>query len=585
MLSAGVYSVAGNLYTHWQRKREVEGGLKPWVVGVFAALGAGLLGNLGTLKMIIDGLKEFGVGLPYGPGDWYWIPSRVIPAVGEPEPITEFPWFTTIYADLHAHYMALPLTVLALSWALSVVLSKAWKGANRWQVLWSFAFAGIAIGSLRPTNTWDLPTYLALGVVVVVYAIWRFWDAEERKLFSVPDLRAEKIVLILGAAAMLVGFSFAFYQPYAASYLQPYSQVQLWEGSHTPLSSYFVHWGVFLFILVFWMGWETRQWMAKTPLSHLRKLEGAVPYLVVLAVVFVLVLVGLFVVLEVRIHFLVFPLALWAAILMLRPGISEAKRFVLFLVGTALFLTVLVEVVVLSGDIGRMNTVFKFYLQAWLLLSVGSAAAIGWTVGELRAWNWSWRAAWQFGLVLLVTAAALYPLTATAAKISDRMAVEAPVTLDGMTYMQYAEYPDEGGIVQLEEDYQAIRWMQENIPGTPVIVEANTPLYRWGSRYSIYTGLPAVLGWDWHQTQQRGASQTSDIHGRMNAVHQFYRTEDRAETLRFLREYGVELVIVGQVERNYYPGQGLDKFEEFDGDLWQEIYRDRSTVIYQVIGN
>jgi uncharacterized membrane protein len=206
-------------------------------------------------------------------------------------------------------------------------------------------------------------------------------------------------------------------------------------------------------------------------------------------------------------------------------------------------------------------------------------------LADLRGWNWSWKAAWQVGTLLLVSSAALYPISATSAKISDRMAAGAPATLDGMAFMQYAEYPDEGGVVLLEEDYRAIRWMQENIIGTPVIVEANTPLYRWGSRYSIYTGLPTVIGWDWHQTQQRGVAQTSDILGRRNALAEFYTTEDRGSVIRFLWEFNVGYVIVGQLERNYYPGPGLDKFEAFEGDLWQEVYRDGSTVIYQVIGN
>jgi hypothetical protein len=57
-------------------------------------------------------------------GDWYWIPSRAIPG----EPITEFPAFTFLYADLHAHMIALPLTVLALAWAISILLGRwDWK--------------------------------------------------------------------------------------------------------------------------------------------------------------------------------------------------------------------------------------------------------------------------------------------------------------------------------------------------------------------------------------------------------------------------------------------------------------------------
>jgi YYY domain-containing protein len=582
MYFSGVYSAAGNLFSHWRRDRAAEDRLMPWMAGLIAAVTAGLLGNLMTVKMLFS---MFFDGAGYGTANWYWDPSRAIPGLGDVEPITEFPWFTTIYADLHAHFMALPLTVLALGWVLSVVLSKAWRGASRGQVLWSFVFAGVVIGALRPTNTWDLPTYLALGVVALIFSIWRFWEPAEDGLLASLDRNAAKVIVILGAAALLVLMTFILYQPYAASYLQPYGKIRVWDGPHTPLNAYLWHWGLFLFVLVFWMGWETRQWMANTPLSHLRKLERAKTALLVLLAGFVLLLIGLFFVYDVKIHFIALPLALWAAVLLLRSNISNAKRAVLFLVGTAFFLTVFVEVVVLAGDIGRMNTVFKFYLQAWTLFSVSSTLAVGWTIGDLRLWNWGWKSAWLFGLALLVFSAALYPYSATGSKIVDRMSADAPITLDGMAYMQYAEYPDEGGTVVLAEDYRAIRWMQENVQGTPVIVEANAPIYRWGSRYSIYTGLSAVIGWDWHQTQQRGASRTSDIEGRKAAVTEFYTTEDRATVLRFLWEYDVKYVIVGQVERNYYPGPGLEKFEALNGDVWQEVYRDGSTVIYQVIEN
>jgi uncharacterized membrane protein len=186
--------------------------------------------------------------------------------------------------------------------------------------------------------------------------------------------------------------------------------------------------------------------------------------------------------------------------------------------------------------------------------------------------------------VILFVGVALFPLSATQAKINDRISAEAPNTLDGIAYMQTANYSDEGGVVDLSADYEAIRWMQENIAGTPVIVEANTPLYRWGSRFSIYTGLPTVIGWDWHQTQQRGFSPVTEIQTRQQDVRTFYLTDDPVLATEFLAEYEVRYIILGQLEQNYYPGSGMEKFERLDGDLWEEVYRNDLTVIYWVLG-
>jgi uncharacterized membrane protein len=323
--------------------------------------------------------------------------------------------------------------------------------------------------------------------------------------------------------------------------------------------------------------------MATTPLSALRRLEPYRHWIWAGIGLVFLAMAVMALAFKVRIQLVAMPLAVWAAVLLFRPDNSDSKRVVLFLTGTALFLTMLVEVIVLSGDIGRMNTVFKFYLQAWVLFGASSAAAFGWTISQLHRWREGWKMVWWIGLVGLALGALMFPLSATSAKIQDRMSGEAPHTLDGMAYMLTSDYPDEGGVVRLDAEYEAIRWVQENIPGTPVIVEANTPLYRWGGRFSIYTGLPTVLGWDWHQTQQRGFSQVTRIPTRQQAVQLFYLMDDRTITEGFLREYKVEYVILGQLERNYYPGAGLDKFERWEGDLWQEVYRNEQTVIYKVM--
>jgi len=56
------------------------------------------------------------------------------------------------------------------------------------------------------------------------------------------------------------------------------------------------------------------------------------------------------------------------------------------------------------------------------------------------------------------------------------------------------------------------------------------------------------------------------------------------ETARtFLKKYNVRYIVVGQLEQLYYPGQGLEKFEAHNGTLWQEVFRDRQTAIYQVL--
>src|SRR5574339_125088 len=114
------------------------------------------------------------------------------------------------------------------------------------------------------------------------------------------------------------------------------------------------------------------------------------------------------------------PIAAWAGVLLLNPRLTDGKRFVLFLIGTALFITMLVEIAVVQGDIGRQNTIFKFYLQAWLMLAAGTGAALAWTLPAFFKWLPGWRVLWQSGMILLVSGAALFTISGTTGKIRDR---------------------------------------------------------------------------------------------------------------------------------------------------------------------
>jgi len=614
---------------------------KPYLIGFASALGVAVLGNLGTLRMIFKGWEQLGVPggltdstgffirlaglpvgiwnvlfrgaqMPYALGDWYWIPSRAIPAPGDVEPITEFPIFTFLYADLHAHMIAMAIAMLALTWVVAVLMGKA-----RWQSVGagaaSIILGGLAIGALYPTNLSDIYTYLPIGVAALGYALFRYADPGRLSWLPKVGTTVKRLILAGLGMLLLVIVSYGLYLPYRLWYAQPYSSVIPWFGTHTPFWSYFTHWGLFLFVIISWMVWETREWMASTPLSSLRKLERY-NSLIILGVVILFLTCLLF---SIRIPgienmsllsklplgrgaalvWFILTLAAWAGVLLLRPGMPDTKRLILFLVGTGLLITLVVEVVVVRGDIGRMNTVFKFYLQVWLLFAICAAAALGWLLEPVRRWLPGWRISWRVAFGFLVFSAALFTLYGSMAKIKDRWVPTAPHTLDGMAYMPYATYDEtypnvsentpveQRGIkMDLSQDYRAIRWMQSNIQGSPVIVEANSRnLYRWYSRFTIYTGLPSVVGWEWHEQQQRALNAPEWVTKRITDIDQFYTTVDTDATKQFLNLYGVHDIVVGQLEQVTYPGPGLDKFPAFNAILWNEIYRDENTVIYEVI--
>jgi YYY domain-containing protein len=614
---------------------------RPYLAGLAAALGMAVLGNLGTLRMIVKGWEQIGVTggltdatpffsrvagmfnglgdvlfhgahMPYSIGDWYWIPSRAIPAPNDVEPITEFPLFTFLYADLHAHMIAMAIGMLAIAWAVAVLMGKA-----RWQSstagVGAIILGGLAIGALYPTNLSDMYTYLPIGMVALGYSLFRYAEVGWIPWSPRVSITYKRLALAILGAVGLAFFSYELFLPYRLWYVQPYSSVTPWNGTHTPLVSYLTHWGLFLFVIISWMVWETRQWMADTPLSSLRKLErysGVIILLVVLILMACLLLsikipgIDTSSLLQkipigrgASIAWFILPIAAWAGALILRPGQPDAKRLVLFLVGTGLLITLMVEVVVVRGDIGRMNTVFKFYMQVWLLFAVASASALGWLLEPVRRWLPAWRHAWRAAFGFLIFSALLFTFYGSLAKIKDRWVPTAPHTLDGMAYMPYATYyesypnvipntpPDQAGVdMDLSQDYRAIRWMQENIQGSPVIVEANSrDLYRWYSRFTIYTGLPGVVGWEWHQQQQRALLPPEWVTKRITDIKQFYNTVDTDLTRQFLNLYHVRYIVVGQLEEVTYPGQGLDKFPAFNGILWNQVYHDENTTIYEVI--
>ncbi|MFW6183805.1 MAG: DUF2298 domain-containing protein, partial [Chloroflexota bacterium] len=398
----GAFSIAYNLVhtvTHNRQSlisnlQSTNKQLPPYLAGVAATALCILLGNLGEVGVMLgawqragDSAIDTGIGVldtvartvdgalavtiggqdaPIYPGDWFWTATRAINAnPGEAAPITEFPFFTFLYGDLHAHMIALPLTLLALAWAVSLVLrTSVFHQTSDFSkksdvlatpVLW---FTGaLAIGVLRPTNTWDWPTYLLLGSLAVIYAAF---VANDRRL-SLPFLGQA-----LFQVAALAALSTLLFWPFVANYGSGYETLRLWDGSYTHLANYLVIYGLFLFLAGTHLASEFRAWTASWSPEALAKWRPLAPGVLLGLALFVLLLVFL----ALRGYWIapvVLTLTVVAGLLGLRPGLPAARRVILILMSAALGLSLMVEIVVLEGDVGRMNTVFKFYMQVWVM--------------------------------------------------------------------------------------------------------------------------------------------------------------------------------------------------------------------------
>jgi uncharacterized membrane protein len=401
----------------------------------------------------------------------------------------------------------------------------------------------------------------------------------------------------IGRAAILVGLTILCYLPYVQNYAAGYSSVQMWRGSLTPFRTYLWIHGIFLFPLLTRIAIELwRRWKYSGRPStawHLSILIAGA--LLVAGGVAILCRNGTdqYPAGTYEVAWIAMPIGICAASLLLVPApmMPNGRRLLWFMVGTAMALSLAVEIIVLKGDIGRMNTVFKFYLQVWTLLAVAAGVSLAWVSEHTRRWRRDavFAPLWWGGMAALILGGALFLPYGVRARAIDRMSPYTGYTLDGMAFMETSTIFDgptesEGQEISLAGDYAAIRWMQANIPGSPVILEGvGRREYLWGNRISIYTGLPAVVGWRWHQVQQYATLPSVIVDWRREDVRECYNTTDISQAEVILDRYGVRYIYVGEYERAYYTPAGLAKFDRMveQGRL-HLVYDAQGVCIYQV---
>jgi YYY domain-containing protein len=571
----GAFTVVASLLS-WKRASARQVG----VFGLLAVVLTTIMGNLGDIPLLVQWLQHAPIRIEW----WYWNATREVPEV-----INELPFFTFLYGDLHAHAIALPYTLLAIGTTTAIVLAK-----TRLERLAGLGLLALAIGALKPTNTWDFPTYLILAAAFLVVADWPRWQ-----------WALVKTAAVFAAAALL-------FLPYSRHFATLYSSIEPWTGKRTRIEPYLVVHGIFLFVISCYLLHEVfgaRSRSAPGRLARLLVRRRSRLFTAVRRAAFApktpgrrlglaymtdglggfAVLLALLAALRMWLPLLLVGLLGLAALALLSP-VAAHRRLTYVLIGLGLGLSLGTEFVVLQGDVGRMNTVFKLDLQVWVLWALASALALYDMAAEsgrqspaggfphpaspIAMGEELWRRIVFGGAALLIAAGLTYPIAGGVARAHDRF-TGLPLTADGEAYMAVSTWQDKEPI-PLRPDWEAITWLQDHVRGSPVILEGRGRLYSWANRVSIYTGLPTVLGWDWHQTQQRGLFGDQEIQRRAGDVTNMYTNPSLDTVQPLLTQYGVRYVYVGPFERETYPASGLDKFNALPS-----VYDADGVAIYQ----
>ncbi len=267
---------------------------------------------------------------------------------------------------------------------------------------------------------------------------------------------------------------------------------------------------------------------------------------------------------------------------------DRPRAFVLLLGATAFFLVAMTEVVflkdVFAANFPRMNTVFKFYFQAWALLSITSGAALYFIFesflpnmsldGALLWMRRGGQTMWTTVLLLLLLAGAIYPIFGSYQRTNDF--AQRTNSLDGMAYLQ--DYSP--------GDFYAIQWLNAHVQGDPVIVEAYGPEggdYTDFGRVSAFTGMPTIVGWAGHEYQWRvnwlnNTYNANDFYSRGAAVNSIYTSKDPKTVLDLMARYQAQYLYVGNLEISTYSGSDLSRF----GKFMTVVYSRGGVTIYQV---
>lgn len=590
-----------------------------WVAGTFLVL----LGPASTWAAFL----RFNEGQSWGEAlaaftssHYFWAESRSV-AHG----ITEFPIFSMILGDLHAHVCGLPLLMGWMVWMLqwpwlmpmtpATAKPRVLRGGidldaspapmsdprelpelpeplqPQRHIPWpAVGLAALLLGAMSATNTWDVISAGLLAAAVGAVA-WR------QRMHRMPaGLTAQW--LALGAAAGLAGIAVLFgpfWRHFQAPVMMP-PQEASWLRLFTPFeflpAIYRTASGEFLGFFGLWLGvllvaaapvladclrWPAGGFTAETLWKLSARLALGLTALLWLAMVLrrddpiaqgVLAQPG---------FVPAAMLACVAALLLLpmrgapTPG-RIARRG---LVAGAFLAMVLPDIVylddVFGGEYERINTIFKIWYAAWPMLTLGAIISMAMAMRRLRPRLGAPATAALTALVLVVIMAAggLYSLSAVRTRVAtapERSLMPDLPTLDGWAF---------AGMLSpmRRDDYRAIRHVQASLPTRLRLrlIEAPDGNYGFAARFASNLGLPSFLGWPQHVTSWSATPMHHEVERRTQFIINFYSAMNAGERRAFLEETGIRMVVAGSTEQSLFGRYVLDDLRESLPEGWREV--------------
>ncbi|MCA9829880.1 MAG: DUF2298 domain-containing protein [Dehalococcoidia bacterium] len=508
---------------------------------------------------------------------FWWRGTRIIP-----DTITEFPFFSFLLGDLHPHVMALPLVLLAVALAAATWRGRGLASLASHRQPESLLLLAVVFGGLAFMNAWDVISFFAL---LAAAALLRNVRA-----------RPFRLALLHTAtwSAPVAALAVVFYLPWYATFSSQADGIFPYIGKGTIPAHAFLQFGTLLSAIAAVAGWALR-----------RHSRGAAWDALALALWFPLVPLLAWIVyamargelddaVAARSNFGWVTLAAYGIVawLLASLAVTQARTrdpvvivaglgavAVLLLYGTELFYVG----DVFRGFIPRQNTVFKLSYQAWAILAVAGPVAIVVACSRLRTRPLASFAAAP-GLVL-AAAALVYPLLALPNRTD---AFDTTTHIDGLAFLAESS-PDE---------YALVRWIDANVPGGAVVIEATGRQYRLGDdrvpvfdpagpsidygesgRVSARTGRQTPIGWPGHEVQWRGSDAIGgEIARRQDLVDHLYLSDVPGDVVDGMRALNASYIVVGRIERERYPVSMDPVFES----ALQLVFESGNTRVYRV---